>query len=282
MDDRAVILFDGVCRFCNGSVNMVIRHDGKDRFRFAPLQSETGQSLLRQHGIDPANTDSFVLIAGQKAFVKSSAALRVARGLGFPWSLLWTFIIVPPFIRNAVYDWIARNRYRWFGKMDACMVPDARSGEVSVIHLILIVKPCSSEDRAFSWQYSRIVNKEKPVRGVPGRAYICAIYCYLFAGSRSCGCCCGGCGFHVEQFHVENQDAVRLDEGAGAVQAVSEGRRDHDRGFGAYFQLSQRIVPSRNHAAFAYVEFQGSSGMPGRRVLSVLESNLVPSRSLPV
>ncbi|WP_423735167.1 thiol-disulfide oxidoreductase DCC family protein [Chitinophaga caseinilytica] len=126
MHDKAVILFDGVCRFCNGSVNFVIRHDRRDRFRFAPLQSEAGQSLLQAHGIDAGETDSFVLIRDGKSWVKSSAALRVARGLGFPWNLLWAFIIVPRFLRDAVYDWIARNRYRWFGKMDVCMVPDVR------------------------------------------------------------------------------------------------------------------------------------------------------------
>ncbi|MGE7776047.1 thiol-disulfide oxidoreductase DCC family protein [Chitinophaga sp. NPDC101104] len=126
MHDKAVILFDGVCRFCNGSVNFVIRHDRADRFRFAPLQSDAGQSLLQAHGIDARETDSFVLIRDGKSWVKSSAALRVARGLGFPWNLLWAFIIVPRFLRDAVYDWIARNRYRWFGKMDVCMVPDVR------------------------------------------------------------------------------------------------------------------------------------------------------------
>ncbi len=126
MDDKAIILFDGVCRFCNGSVNFVLRHDRKDHFRFAPLQSEAGQALLAQHGIDPSKTDSFVLIEGRRASLKSAAALHTARHLGFPVSLLWAFIIVPAFIRNAVYDWIARNRYRWFGKMDACMVPDER------------------------------------------------------------------------------------------------------------------------------------------------------------
>ncbi|WP_126243808.1 thiol-disulfide oxidoreductase DCC family protein [Chitinophaga rhizosphaerae] len=126
MHDKAVILFDGVCHFCNGSVNFVIRRDRRDLFRFAPLQSEAGQSLLRTHGIDALETDSFVLIRGGKSWVKSSAALRVARGLGFPWNLLWVFVIVPRMLRDAVYDWIARNRYRWFGKMDVCMVPDAR------------------------------------------------------------------------------------------------------------------------------------------------------------
>ncbi|WP_341836051.1 thiol-disulfide oxidoreductase DCC family protein [Chitinophaga pollutisoli] len=125
MEGKVVILFDGVCRFCNGSVNFVLRHDKAGRFRFAPLQSEAGQRLMAQHGIDRAKTDSFVLIRDGKPYLKSTAALRVARGLGFPWNLLWAFMIVPASIRNAIYDWIARNRYRWFGKMDACMVPDA-------------------------------------------------------------------------------------------------------------------------------------------------------------
>lgn len=125
MEAKAVILFDGVCRFCNGSVNFVLRHDKSGRFRFAPLQSEAGQRLMAEHGIDLAKTDSFVLIEDGKPYLKSTAALRVARGLGFPWNLLWAFMIVPAVIRNAIYDWVARNRYRWFGKMDACMVPDA-------------------------------------------------------------------------------------------------------------------------------------------------------------
>lgn len=125
MHEKAVILFDGVCRFCNGSVNFVLRHDRHNRFLFAPLQSEAGQALMARHGIDPSKTDSFVLVEGGKPYVKSTAALRVARRLGFPWNGLWAFMIVPAFLRNAVYDWIARNRYRWFGQLDACMVPDA-------------------------------------------------------------------------------------------------------------------------------------------------------------
>lgn len=125
MQENAVILFDGVCRFCNGSVNFVLRHDRAGRFRFAPLQSDPGQQLMTEYGINREKTDSFVLIEGGKPYLKSTAALRVARGLGFPWNLLGVFMILPAAVRDMVYDWIARNRYRWFGKMDACMVPDA-------------------------------------------------------------------------------------------------------------------------------------------------------------
>lgn len=124
MKDRAIILFDGVCNFCNASVNFVLKRDQDDRFRFAPLQSDKGRQLQAAHGLEDGKTDSFVLITGGKAFTESTAALQVARRLGFPWNMLWAFMIVPPFIRNAVYRFIARRRYKWFGKKDQCMVPD--------------------------------------------------------------------------------------------------------------------------------------------------------------
>lgn len=126
MEEPAIILFDGVCQFCNASVNFVLRRDHHDRFRFSPLQSAAGEQLLSAHGLDKGETDSFVLIEGNKAYTRSSAVLRVAGRLGFPWKLLRVFLIVPAFIRDAVYNWIARNRYRWFGKKDQCMVPDEK------------------------------------------------------------------------------------------------------------------------------------------------------------
>lgn len=118
-----VILFDGVCNFCNSSVNRVIENDPKDIFRFAPLQSEVGQQLLVHYGIDRTMTDSVVYIENGKAYVRSSAALRIARRMKGFYPVLFGFIIVPPFIRNAVYDLIARNRYKWFGRKDSCMMP---------------------------------------------------------------------------------------------------------------------------------------------------------------
>ncbi|RPE08256.1 thiol-disulfide oxidoreductase DCC family protein [Chitinophaga lutea] len=124
--ETATILFDGVCLFCNASVNFVLRRDRYDRFRFAPLQSPAGEQLLVKYGLNEKKMDSFVLIENDQAFTESTAVLRVARRLGFPWSLAWGLMIVPAFIRNGVYRWIARNRYKWFGKNDQCMVPDEK------------------------------------------------------------------------------------------------------------------------------------------------------------
>lgn len=134
-----IILFDGVCQFCNTSVNFIIRHDKGDKFMFTPLQSAAGEALLRKHELDTARMDSFVVIAEErvrmrsasilkveKVYMRSTAVLKVAKALGVPWSLFYAFIILPVGFRDAVYNWIARNRYRWFGKKDVCMVPDER------------------------------------------------------------------------------------------------------------------------------------------------------------
>ena len=118
-----ILLFDGVCNLCNASVQWVIRRDPKGIFRFAPLQSETGQSLLRQSGLSSEHFDTVVLVDGDRIFTRSDAALEIARRIGGVWSLLAVFRRVPRPIRNAVYDWISRHRYRWFGKTEACMIP---------------------------------------------------------------------------------------------------------------------------------------------------------------
>jgi predicted DCC family thiol-disulfide oxidoreductase YuxK len=118
-----IVLFDGVCNLCNSSVQFIIRHDSKMQFYFASLQSETGEILLKKHGIDPAKTDSVIYICKGKAYTRSTAALRIASQLDGPVKLLTVFRIVPRFIRNAVYDWIAANRYKWFGKREHCMIP---------------------------------------------------------------------------------------------------------------------------------------------------------------
>lgn len=117
----SVILFDGVCNLCNAWVDFVVRHDPEGRFRFAALQSEAAGDLLR--GAPPDLPDSIVLVEDGTVWVRSTAALRVARGLGLPWSLAWIFILVPRSVRDAVYDWVARNRYRWFGRRDTCRIP---------------------------------------------------------------------------------------------------------------------------------------------------------------
>lgn len=118
-----IILFDGVCNLCNGAINFIIKHDPKGIFKFASLQGETGKKLLAQHNIDPQETDSIVLIDNDQVSVKSSAALRIAKNLNQGYPFLFGFMIIPTFIRNGVYDFIAANRYKWFGKKESCMLP---------------------------------------------------------------------------------------------------------------------------------------------------------------
>jgi len=120
---KQVILFDGVCNLCNSSVQFVIQRDLSGKFNYAALQSAAGQQLLEAHGLPVSDLYSIILIKDGKAYQRSRAALEVARQLSGLWPLLYVFIIVPPFIRNGIYNWISRNRYRWFGKKDECMIP---------------------------------------------------------------------------------------------------------------------------------------------------------------
>lgn len=117
-----IVLFDGVCNFCNGAVNFIIRNDPEKRFRFAPLQSEIGQQLRAKFDIGD-DVDSIILVEDGQAFMHSSGALRVARGLGGVWSIGYVFIIVPAFIRDWSYRLFAKYRYKLFGKKDVCMIP---------------------------------------------------------------------------------------------------------------------------------------------------------------
>ena len=120
---KKIVLFDGVCNLCNNSVTFVIKRDKKDKFRFAALQEDAGKRLIEQYGIDTSKTDSIILIENGKAYVKSTAALRIARHLGGLYPLSYAFMIIPNFIRNWVYDYVARNRYKWYGKKESCMIP---------------------------------------------------------------------------------------------------------------------------------------------------------------
>jgi predicted DCC family thiol-disulfide oxidoreductase YuxK len=120
---NAIILFDGVCNFCNGSVNFIIDRDPEGYFKFAPLQSEIGEKLLAEHKVDKSVTDSVVLIEDDKVYTHSTAALRVARKLSGAWSWFYGLTIVPKFIRDFAYRLFAKNRYRMFGKQEACMLP---------------------------------------------------------------------------------------------------------------------------------------------------------------
>jgi len=119
----AVILFDGVCNFCNGAVNFIIERDKAGYFKFAPLQSEIGEKLLAENGVNKIETDSVVLIEDGKVYTHSTAALRIARKLEGAWKLTYGFVVVPRFIRNFFYRMFAKYRYKMFGKQDACMLP---------------------------------------------------------------------------------------------------------------------------------------------------------------
>ena len=123
--DKQLILFDGVCNLCNSSVLYVIKRDKKDKFLFAPLESDIGKTIIKKFNIDTKETDSILLYnpKNDSLTYKSTAALRVAKHLGFPVYLLAIFLVVPSFIRNLVYNYIAKNRYKWYGKKEACMIP---------------------------------------------------------------------------------------------------------------------------------------------------------------
>ena len=123
MNPSPIILFDGVCNFCNGAVNFIIRQDKRRHMRFAALQSTAGQALLRQYHLPLHDFETFILIDKDKAYQKSTAALKVARYLPWYWQWLQIFRVVPRFIRDAVYNYIATHRYHWFGKQTACMLP---------------------------------------------------------------------------------------------------------------------------------------------------------------
>ena len=121
---KQLILFDGVCNLCNASVNYVIKHDRGNLFMFAPLQGEAGKQIINKFNLDISKTDSILLYSEEKGLkIKSSAAITIASKLGFPRNLMIVFYIIPPFIRNWVYDHVAKNRYKWYGKKEVCMVP---------------------------------------------------------------------------------------------------------------------------------------------------------------
>jgi predicted DCC family thiol-disulfide oxidoreductase YuxK len=119
----AIVLFDGVCNFCNGSVNFMIGHDSRGYFKFAPMQSDVGRELLDKFGIDRTETDSIILVEDDKAYTYSTAALRIARKLDGIWSWFYIFRFVPRPIRDFFYKLFAKYRYRLFGKKDVCMMP---------------------------------------------------------------------------------------------------------------------------------------------------------------
>ncbi len=125
-DDKPVIIFDGLCALCSGSASFVLRHDAQAAFRLTPAQSPLGHALYVHYGLDPQVYETMVLIADGRAFEKSEAAIRIARGLGLPWSLAVLLRAIPLGLRDRLYAWVARNRIRWFGARDICYMPDPR------------------------------------------------------------------------------------------------------------------------------------------------------------
>ncbi len=123
-EGKKIILFDGVCNLCNSAINFVIKHDRKDVFRYASLQSDVGRKLIEERNINTASLDSILLIEEKGTFAhKSTAALKIARQLSGMYPLLSVCLVLPKFLRDWVYDFIAKNRYKWFGKKDSCMIP---------------------------------------------------------------------------------------------------------------------------------------------------------------
>ena len=118
-----IVLFDGVCNLCNKTVQFIIRNDSKAKFRFASVQSESGQLLLRQLGLPIDNVDTLVYICDNEFFLKSTAVLRILRELGSGWQLFYFLIIIPRLIRDRMYNFIAKWRYKWFGKSETCIIP---------------------------------------------------------------------------------------------------------------------------------------------------------------
>ncbi len=123
MENKKFILFDGVCNLCNGAINFIIERDTKNVFQFAALQSEAGEALTTKFGIDTQKVDSIILIDNGTYYAKSTAALRVSKYLSGAYPLLYGFMIIPKFVRDWVYDYIAKNRYKLFGKKESCMIP---------------------------------------------------------------------------------------------------------------------------------------------------------------
>lgn len=116
-------MFDGVCNLCNNTVQFILKRDKKKQFLFGSLQGKAGQQLLRQFNLPTADFNSFVLAEGDRFYTRSTAVLRMLKRLGGGWSLLYGFIVVPKFIRDGIYNWVARNRYKWYGRRDECMIP---------------------------------------------------------------------------------------------------------------------------------------------------------------
>ncbi len=122
-DKFIIVLFDGVCNLCNNAIDFIISRDKKNKFKVGALQEVTSKKILKDYQINEEYLDSLVYIHKNQVYYKSRAALEIARNLSGLWPILYIFIIIPSFLRNPIYDWIARNRYKWFGQKETCRLP---------------------------------------------------------------------------------------------------------------------------------------------------------------
>ncbi len=122
-EQKSIIFFDGVCNLCNSSIDFIIRHDSKDKFLVGALQDSLSKEILSDFDVDPNYLDSLVLLEENQIYYRSTAALKIAKQLSGITSLLYPFIFIPKLIRDPIYDWIGKNRYRWFGKKSTCRLP---------------------------------------------------------------------------------------------------------------------------------------------------------------
>ncbi|HCE54505.1 MAG: thiol-disulfide oxidoreductase [Lutibacter sp. BRH_c52] len=126
LENKSIILFDGVCNLCNASVNFVIKHDKKAQFLFASFQSDAAKEILLHFNLKNFDSETVILVEGQKLYDKSTAALKIAKRLDGGFKLFYAFLILPKNFRDWIYDLIAKNRYRWFGKRENCIIPSAK------------------------------------------------------------------------------------------------------------------------------------------------------------
>jgi predicted DCC family thiol-disulfide oxidoreductase YuxK len=128
-EQNPILLFDGVCNLCSNSVQFVLSHNGKENIKFASLQSEFGTQILANSNLPTDYTSSLVLLENDKTYVKSDAALKLTKHLNGAWKIGSIFLLVPKFIRNPIYGWVANNRYKWFGKKEVCWIPEPKWSE---------------------------------------------------------------------------------------------------------------------------------------------------------
>jgi predicted DCC family thiol-disulfide oxidoreductase YuxK len=122
-EPKVIVLFDGICHLCQGAVKFIIKRDPDGIFHYASLQSEIGRKLMERSGLSEIPSGTMVLLENDNYYIRSTAALRIAKLLRFPWALMYGFIVIPRFVRDGIYNVVAANRYRWFGRDEVCYIP---------------------------------------------------------------------------------------------------------------------------------------------------------------